>query len=243
MKKYKNLTEWRKYKPNEYATAVRKGWLDEIRNVNGWGGVHKPNGYWDNKEHCLESAKKHKTITSWTNVDYGAWEHAKKNSWFDECTKHMNTSRKPAGYWTVKEHCLESARKYDGVKKWYKADYGAWENAKKYGWDDECTTHMKLRSIRGYWTKKLCLKKGRTYNSKKEWWNDHPVSASIAKKKGWMKECSAHMVEIYIRWTKAQCFEESNKHNRKTDWLSSSPNSYNAAKRKGWFDECTKHMK
>jgi hypothetical protein len=53
----------------------------------------KPNGYWT-KEKCLESALQYKTLKDWKNGDYAAYQASYVNGWQDECTLHMEKSRK-----------------------------------------------------------------------------------------------------------------------------------------------------
>lgn len=54
----------------------------------------------------------------------------------------MSTTRKPRGYWQVKENCLAEAKKYSTKAEFSKACGGAYASASKNEWLDEACDHM-----------------------------------------------------------------------------------------------------
>jgi hypothetical protein len=101
----------------------------------------KPNGTWT-KELLINEAKKWKTKAEWLKQGEG-YSRAKALGCFEECTAHMLEINKPAGYWCNKENVLEEAKKYKTRSEWQEKSNGSKKAAKKYGWYDECTAHMK----------------------------------------------------------------------------------------------------
>jgi hypothetical protein len=90
----------------------------------------------------LIEARKWKTRTEWAKHGEG-YSRALKLNCFEECTAHMVEISKPAGYWQIKENCIEEARKYKTRSEWQENSNGSKKAAKENGWYDECTAHMK----------------------------------------------------------------------------------------------------
>jgi hypothetical protein len=53
------------------------------------------------------------------------------------------SGRVPTGHWSIKRNCILDAKKYNKKSLWVKSSIGAYTSAKKYGWFDEATKHMK----------------------------------------------------------------------------------------------------
>ena len=193
--KYNVKSHWVQKSNASYKHAIKNGWFDEC--TAHMVAQQKSAGYWNNKQNCLDSARQFKTIKKWSTSHYGAWVNAKKNGWFDECTAHMVTKKYPAGYWNNKQNCLDSAKQFNNVTTWAKNNYGAWENAKKNGWFDECTAHMqKIKNTPkplNYWTKERCIEKALKYKTRSHWRAYCFGSYNSAKKNGWFDECIKHM--------------------------------------------------
>lgn len=112
-KKYNNRKDFRAKSPIAYDIAKSENWLDSFfKNpksvVNGW---------WQNKEHCLEAALHYKKRTEFAQGNKGAFLTAYRNGWLDEICRHMDdyqkengTYKHKSGYWT-KERCIEAAKK------------------------------------------------------------------------------------------------------------------------------------
>jgi predicted transcriptional regulator len=242
--KYKIKSHWVGKSNASYKHAVKHGWYEEC--ITHMVAPQKSAGYWNNKEHCIESAKQFKTIKKWSTAHYGAWENAKKNGWFDECTAHMISNKFPAGYWNNKERCIESAKQFKTIKDWSRTNYGAWENAKKNGWFDECTAHMISNRLPDfYWTLELCKQDALKYKTKIEWSKSSKAYKSALNNK-WIEECTSHMIAQKIPqsyWTKELCIAEALKYDKIYIWSRNNSSSYKAARTNGWYEECIRHMK
>ena len=52
------------------------------------------------------------------------------------------STKKPNGWWKVKEHCIEEARKYKTPTEWQNSSRGSFYASYKYNWMRECTSHV-----------------------------------------------------------------------------------------------------
>lgn len=95
-----------------------------------------PFGYWNNIEHCIEEAKKYSTINELKINRNGCYTSVLKHHWEKDCFLGF-IKRKPNGYWDVKEHCIEEAKKYRNMKEFQMCAYGAYNCVKKNGWKEE----------------------------------------------------------------------------------------------------------
>jgi len=193
--KYKTKSEWRKNGAGSYDTALtKKNWYNEC--TTHMIQIHKPKGYWT-KERCVEDALKYDTKQKWRKNSGGSYSMAlKKKDWFKECTTHMKfREKKPAGFWENKENCLKEALKYSTKSEWSKNSNASYYSTKKYGWYDECISHMdEIQKPNHYWNdKKLCMEEALKYKTKSEWQRGSSSSYVSAKKNGWFDECIKHM--------------------------------------------------
>ena len=83
-KKYKTNSEWQKNNPSCVSTATRQGWVDEIRELNGFHVLKK----WT-RSGCIKEARKYNSLSEWQRKSNGSKKSAKRNGWYEECTKHM----------------------------------------------------------------------------------------------------------------------------------------------------------
>lgn len=96
-----------------------------------------------------------------------------KNKWY-ELFNHMETLRKPKGYWTY-ERCREVARKCQNRTEFYKKESWAYNISLSNGWIDEICSHMikvgniKKRCIYLYEFKNKIAYIGLTYDIDKRW--------------------------------------------------------------------------
>ena len=251
--KYKSLSEFKKDFPSECDSLRHKKLLIKLCEDMNWDipkskKKTKPNGYWNDKQNCLEEALKYQKITEWQNSNSASIKSARINGWFEECTVHMiKQNITPRSYWT-KERCMEQALKYETKSKWAKNSDASYKIAKKNNWFEECTAHMiELQKPGGYWTKEKCLEEALKYNTRTEWKEKNRASYQAAMVSKILNECTAHMIELQKpsgHWNnKEHCMEEALKHNGRFEWQKKSSASYNSARNNGWLDECCAHMK
>jgi hypothetical protein len=112
-KQYKTKSEWAKFADSAYSGAKRNGWFEEA--TAHMKSPNKPAGYWT-KERCIEEAKKYKTRNEWRCNHPTSYQAACTKKFFNECTKHMEYTRKPAGYWTHKENVIKALPNYKTYK-------------------------------------------------------------------------------------------------------------------------------
>ncbi len=195
-------------------------------------------------ELCKQDALKYKTRTEWSQNSTGYNAACNKN-WLNECCIHMLSKQKPNRFWTL-ETCKQDALKYTTQKEWRKNSGGAVSAAQKNGWMDECCVHMvKTRKLDGFWTLEACKEDALKYKTKDDWRDNSSGAFSIAHKRGWFKECCAHMTSnrvSYNFWTKEECVKNALKFSTKTEWKKSKNSSYSKALKNGWMEECSAHM-
>jgi hypothetical protein len=193
---YKSLSEWKRSKPLDYMSARKRGFIDKLCEHFGWDNDvidyrKAPSGYWT-KDKCIEDALGHSSRKSWKDSS-GGFLAAKRNGWLDECTAHMTQLVKPIGYWT-KEKCVEEALKYSTPNDWRIGSGSSYGIARKNGWNDECTAHMKyIVRPRSYWTKETCIEEAKKHTSKTKWRDGNRTSYNIARENNWMDECLVHL--------------------------------------------------
>ena len=79
--KYKSRSEFKKGKQRAYQVARINHWLDDYI----WFEQKcKPNGYWNNYEHCYEESLKYKTRMGFKKGSNTAYDSACKNHWLDD---------------------------------------------------------------------------------------------------------------------------------------------------------------
>ena len=189
-KKYKTRKDFGKLSKGAYESTRKNGWLDEI--CEHMTTINKPTGYWT-KEKCLEAALSCKTKKEFISKFSGAYNVAKRNGWLNEICAHMETKRKPRGYWT-KEKCLEAALSCKARKEFKNKFGSAYSAAQTNGWLNEMYAHMETKSKpMGYWTKERCLEAALSCKTKKEFASKFRGAHTAAKRKGWLNEICAHM--------------------------------------------------
>lgn len=188
------------------------------------------------KEMCIESAKRYKGAQEWCKNDGSAYNVARNNGWYEECTAHM-----PKAWQWTKEECVADALKYTNKTDWRNANGTPIAVARRNGWIGECTAHMK--NLLKSWCKELCIEDAKKYNTLKEWRNGENSSAyQTATRKGWLEECSAHMLKTYTEWTLEMCKEIALKYKMKSELQLNDSACYSIARKRGWLDECCAHM-
>jgi hypothetical protein len=140
-RKYMTRSEWSN-NSTSYEAAKRNGWFNEC--IAHMEYAHTPANYWT-KEKILDEVFKYKTLNEWYQNSVNSYSAACRNGMLTECLQYLELDRKPAGYWAVKEHCVEEARKYKTIAEWQKKSNGSKKSASKYGWYGECTAHMKKK--------------------------------------------------------------------------------------------------
>ena len=104
---------------------------------------------------------------------------------------------KPAGYWDIKEHCLEEAKKYSTRIALKNGNNTVYNKLCKKGWLQEAfeNTPMQLKPV-GYWTKERCAEEALKYEHRCDF-EKYSKSAYVrAVKEKWIFEICEHMTRI-----------------------------------------------
>jgi len=242
---YKSLSEWREINPHLFMRAYRKGWLDDLCDNFGWVRF-KQRKKWT-FENVFNDALKFPTKTKWVENGYHSYVAAQRYGWIDECSKHMVLLKKPNSYWT-KERCIVDALLYPTKSEWRK-NSSAYTKAKRNGWFDECTEHMKILGRKqkpaGFWNiKKNVFSEVEKHPTIANWKEKSFGSYQSATRNNWLEE----ILNLY-GWalskppiTENECFKSALKYERRGEWLENDPSYYYAAKKLKCYDKCTKHM-
>jgi hypothetical protein len=189
--------------------------------------------------------RKYKSFSEFINDNPKLYSYLHHKGWVKQLCKDMGWILKNPPYYWTKERCTEEALKYTSVEDWCKNSNASYLNAKRKGWYEELSCNMVKRIPSNDWTKELCLVEALKFDSKTKWRLAHNMSFTVAKKNGWVDECTAHMVQSQTPhgfWTKEKCLAEALKYSVKQHWKKGNNKSYNNARRNGWYDECVIHM-
>ncbi len=199
----------------------------------------------------MKEKSPYKSLGEWRKANPKEYKKAYSKGWLDEiCGKFswIKISKKinANGYWNIKERVLNESKKYKTRSEWQKNSSGSYNSARKNGWLDECTEHMKrFNKPNKYWVKKKCITEAKKYKTRSEWAKNSSGSYNSAKINGWLDECTKHMIEVLKPkgyWTKELCLVEAKKYKTRNEWQKNSQTSYNKSRMNGWYDECILHM-
>ena len=199
----------------------------------------KPKGFW-NKENCLMEARKYNTRKDWQVSSGSSYVIARKNGWLEDCCIHMIVLQKK---WT-KAMILEEALKYQTRTDWIKNGQASYSFAVTHKLLDEATRHMTaLKKPNGSWSKAECILEAKKFKTKTEWRKKSASSYVIAKRNGWLDECSVNLKALrkHEGYSKEEILSDAQKYKTKKEWRSSSL-TYFVAQRKGMLDEASPHM-
>ena len=158
--------------------------------------------------------------------------------------------RRPNGYWNITT-LTESAKRFNTVSEWSKADMGAYIASRKLGLFKEVTIHMlshaeSISKGRTIWTKEACLESAKKYKTRIEWEQKDSTAYIAARRHGWFNECTDHMIHLKQKngyWTLATCLAAARNYQSISEWVKGNSSSYQAAhNNEDWFLKCTEHM-
>jgi len=151
----------------------------------------KPNGYWQNKQRCIDASREYQTPNEWRLGNPGSYKSARENGWDEDCKSHMDLRRQH-----TLESCIAGAARHNTLAEWYARDYQECDAARRNGWYQQCTGHM----VSGYdkgplkWDLEACMVSASKYKTRSEWQKSEECGAyGSAIKYGWLEECCAHM--------------------------------------------------
>jgi very-short-patch-repair endonuclease len=140
-RKHPNRSQWKSAESGAFKAAVRNGWLEEATAQMG-----RKRDRWTLKE-LQEDARKYMTRSAWKETNGGAYKAAMQRGVLDKVCAHMDLVYRPPGWWKVKQHVLDSARKFQSLQAWTAAETSAIQAARRNGWIEEATAHMSDRPM------------------------------------------------------------------------------------------------
>ena len=128
-KKYQTRSAFKKGCSAGYNQARKQGWL----NGYTWMGSKdkKPNGYWNNYEHCKNEATKYSSISEFAKYCSSGAKYSRDNGWLCD---FFDSAIKPKGYWNNYEHCKDVASTYKTLSEFSKKSPRAYYWSRKNNW-------------------------------------------------------------------------------------------------------------
>jgi superfamily II DNA or RNA helicase len=183
--KYDNPTKWQKAEPNIVGAAIRYGcYHDVTKHMNR-------RTIWT-LQLCKEEGLKYNSRKAFQDGSQSAYAAARNNDWLEECCQHMTDGHKFLGDLT-KEECLETCKKARIIRE---IPSKILKTIKENGWYGECTAHMNLRRLPGYWTLERCIEQAKKFRTTVEWQQskgDGASSYKAAMNSGWLGECKQYL--------------------------------------------------
>lgn len=220
-KKYKNRSEFRRLAPSAYLSASVKGYLYETcKHMRRLGNLFVRGLY------VFEYPDRSVYVGLTCDYDRRYREHMAQNRLL------IRKSRLGGQVFTP-------------LNKFYPAHIAAEKESKlieKYrraGWS--ILNRASAGSLGGSyvkWTREACLAEGRKHATKSKWTLESPSSITIAYRRGWIEECSAHMKRTrkpHGYWNRDRCLKEAKKYKSVRAWYRGSPSSYTLACKNGWY--------
>lgn len=98
-----------------------------------------------------------------------------------------------------KEKVLKDALKYNKRSAWLKYGKGAPSYAKRFGFYEEATKHMKILNEKGKWTREKILKDALKYKTRVDWRLNSPNAYDASFYYGYYKQATKHMISPWKR--------------------------------------------
>lgn len=133
-KAYTCSSEFQKGNGSAYLRARENGW---IKDYTWFERKQRENGYWNDREKCLNAARECETRTEFIKRYPAAYRWSSQNGWYKDYTwfkKQLN----PMGYWT-KERVTEESRKYKTRGEFHDMCGTAYSKARINKWLDDFT--------------------------------------------------------------------------------------------------------
>ena len=193
-----------------YLNARHNGWIDEC--YAHMNRTQVGNRHWDVKSNVIEAAKQCVTRSEFIERFHGAYEGARRNSWLDECRRHMQRPV-PVVHWT-KDRLQECADSCRTIKEFRERFNSAYVTACARGLvDDLFRKHkgkVRAKMVNGYWTKERTVEEALKYETRFEFQMGSRQAWEAAQRNGWLDDVCAHMEFVGSRYERAVYFIRSN---------------------------------
>lgn len=226
-KKYTTRTEFHDNSPGAHSVAKKNGW---IKNYTWFKKFKNESGFWNNKEICMNEAKKYNSAGEFIKGASGAYSAALRHGWLD----NYKWSKEKENKWT-EETCLREAKKYQFLKDFYKNASSAYKIARKNGWIDNYTWLKR----RVEWNNESVLKEAKRYNSRLEFQKGSPGAYDYAIRHNILDTCTWFNNDRKPNkfWNYSTCYEEAKKYKSRKEFENGSPTAYYKALKNNWLDD------
>ncbi len=150
----------------------------------------------------------------------------------------QNVKKKRLADLTVDDCVIESAR-YCSKTEWRLASPKTYEQARRNGWIERCSGHMRRKSK---WSKDACIVEAKKFDSEAKWRKYSSSSYSSAVRNGWKDDCLAAILDAIESLTRELCIADARRFSSMFSWRRERPNYHNAAQTNGWLGDCLKVM-
>lgn len=137
---YTNRGDFRKYSKKIYDKACHAGWIDEICKHMP-GKVKKKAGWWDDIEHCKETARLYKTTKELIASEKGCHASIVKHKWTKICCSHMDNRHNTY----ADEDLAKIAQNYNIFSDFREQEANAYSVARKRGILNMICEHMTVK--------------------------------------------------------------------------------------------------
>lgn len=194
---YTNRGDFRKYSKKIYDKACHAGWIDEICKHMP-GKVKKKAGWWDDIEHCKETARLYKTTKELIASENGCYASIVKHKWTKICCSHMDNRHNTY----ADEDLAKIAQNYNIFSDFREQEVNAYSVARKRGILNKICEHMTVkRRIQQKYDDSFnydsCAQIASKFHSRTEWQkNECKRYYTYAYKMGWLDEICKHMDRV-----------------------------------------------
>ena len=144
-----------------------------------------------------------------------------------------------------KSDCIEISCQFNDENEWKKEHPKYYEASVRNSWIEECCSHMSTRVIKNKeHSIEECIEDAQGHITRISWKNNG-MYYNYATKRGWLKECCAHMAkkaENEIN-TIDICKMDALRFETRNEWAKNSIKKYRYARRNNALNECCAHMK
>lgn len=231
--KYKSITELKRNSYGCYSSLLKHKWE---KDCFPYFVKRKPNGYWNDKNLCVEEAKKYRNLREFSQKCYSAYKKSKEHDWIDEIASMYDK--------TILYHSLEE--KIHSVYVYEIEDemvfyVGRTNNIKRRhsqhirDKDDSINKYCTAHNIN---TPSLIILKSNLNAQESQYYEDFYLKEYIQK--GWtplnIAKTGVNIGSLgaTCKWTYEKCAEEAKKYNKIIDFELGNQSAYNACKKNGW---------
>jgi len=205
----------------------------------------RPRRIWTLENLRIE-ALKYYTRSEFQKINGSAYNAAGKLQVRNLVCAHMNTPKRPNGYWTLERLQVE-ALKYSSRQEFQQKSGAAYKAAGEQKCRDKICSHMhKVKQPKGYWTFESLQAEARKYDNKVDFRTQSNSAFLTATRKKLLDQICSHMEPGKLPngyWlVKANCAAEALKYTNRRAFSIGNSSAYHGADSNGWLDEICSHM-